>query len=77
MCDIFWCGHGLESHSQSFLLTYPEDDLAYGVLSSIFKCMILQRYSVVKFILMNEDVVCVLVVLQKGAEYEMKTKLYI
>jgi len=24
-----WCGHGVESHSQPFLLTYPEADLTY------------------------------------------------
>jgi len=24
-----WCGHGFESHSQPFLMTYPEADLTY------------------------------------------------
>jgi len=25
---IVWCGHGFESHSQPFLLVYPEADLS-------------------------------------------------
>jgi len=31
-----WCGHGFESHSQPFLLTYPGLIKAYDVLSSVF-----------------------------------------
>jgi len=29
VCITGWCGHEFESHSQPFLLTYPEVDLAY------------------------------------------------
>jgi len=31
-----WCGHGLESHLQPFLLTYPGLIKAYNALSSLF-----------------------------------------
>jgi len=31
------CGHGFESHSQPFLLAFPELKKVYDVLSSLFQ----------------------------------------
>jgi len=35
-----WCGHEFESHSQPFLLTYPEADLKLMTFSLIFSNLI-------------------------------------
>jgi len=36
--DLGWRGHVFESHSQTFLLTYPGLIKIYAVLSSFFNC---------------------------------------
>jgi len=43
-----WCGHGFESHSQPFLLTYPEADLSLWQTSrQKNKCTILTSIPII------------------------------